>query len=482
MEEQGYELSINDMLNALKRKLVWITIIPVIVAVVVGVYVKYFTVDLYTAQVKLYTMFEYLDTYGMVQFDISDANNFMQDYKEFLKIDAVTRETSDRLGWEKWRSDVTINVSPISDTRLMNLSVTSPDPQLSADTANTLAAVFVEYARNLMQRDSIRIASQAMVGNIPANSNREILTLYAFIGAMVAVMGIIIGLEMLNTKVRADGSADVRLHVNVLSSITGYKKDMASYLKQGHVREGNMLDAMNEYTQESIKKLALNIEFAAMGSPLDTLTVTSTTPMEGKSSIALMLACEMAAQGKQVLIVDMDYRSPMIGRYLGRRNKKDIMDYMNGSASLQEVVSRTSTPNLFFMDSNHRIAVNAALPAFDRFVKECKQYFDLVVFDTPPLGMFIDAASLAAKTDGTVVIVADGRVEQKDLAKVIDQLNQVKARVLGIAYNFVQRREKGSYYNKYYKYGSHHRNERAATKGFRHDEIEENETLEETEA
>ena len=481
MEEQEYGLSINDILTALKRKLIWIIIIPIIAAAMVGVYIKHFTVDLYTAQVKLYTMFEYLDTYGVVQFDISDANNFMQDYKEFLKIDAVTRETSSRLGWEKWRSDVTINVSPISDTRLMNLSVTSPDPQLSEETANTLASVFVEYARNLMQRDSIRIASQAMVGSTPTNSSREMLVLYAFAGTMAAVMGIIVAFEMLNTKVRANGNADVRFHVNVLSSINGYKKEMTAYLKQGHVREGNILDAMNEYTRESIKKLALNIEFAAMGRPLETLTITSTTPMEGKSSVALMLACEMASQGKQVLIVDMDYRSPMIGRYLGRRNKKDIMDYMNGSALLQEVVSRTKTQNLFFMDSNHRIAINASLPAFERFVKECKQYFDLVIFDTPPLGMFIDAASLAAKTDGTVVIVADGRVEQNELGKVLEQLNQVKAHVLGIAYNFVQHKEKNTYYNKYYRYGSHHRNERIATEDFRHDEIEEIEMIEESE-
>ena len=482
MEEQEYGLSLKDMLNALKRRLVWIIIIPIIAAIAVGVYVKTATVDMYSAQVKLYTLFDYVDATGTVRYDLSSSSYFASDYKELIRTNDVLSEVSRRMGWNGWPSGMSISVSAVTDTRLMNLQVTSPDPQMSMEAANTLAAVFIEYTRNLMQQDSIRIASEATLPGNPSNGGREKYILLALLGAMAAVMGIVIGLEMLNTKVRADGNADVRLHVNVLSSITGYKKDMASYLKQGHIREGNMLNAMNEYTQESIKKLALNIEFAAMGSPLDTLTVTSTTPMEGKSSIALMLACEMAAQGKQVLIVDMDYRSPMIGRYLGRRNKKDIMDYMNGSASLQEVVSRTSTPNLFFMDSNHRIAVNAALPAFDRFVKECKQYFDLVVFDTPPLGMFIDAASLAAKTDGTVVIVADGRVEQKDLAKVIDQLNQVKARVLGIAYNFVQRREKGSYYNKYYKYGSHHRNERAATKGFRHDEIEENETLEETEA
>ena len=481
MEEQEYGLSLGDMLKALKRRLVFIIIIPMIAAIAAGVYVMNFTVDMYTAQVKLYTLFDYVDSTGTIRYDLSSSSYFANDYRELIRTNDVLSETSRRMGWSRWPGDIGISVSAVTDTRLMNLQVTSRDPQVSMETANTLAAVFIEYTRSLMQQDSIRIASEATLPSAPSNGGRERYILLALLGAMAGVMGVIIGLEMLNTKVRADGDADVRFHVNVLSSIAGYKIDMAAYLKQGHVREGSMLEAMNEYTRESIKKLALNIEFAAMGTELSTLTITSTTPMEGKSSISLMLAQELASQGKQVLIVDMDYRSPMIGRYLGRRNKKDIMDYMNGSASLQEIVSRTHTKNLFFMDSNHRMAVNAGLPAFERFVGECRKYFDLVIFDTPPLGMFIDAASLAAKTDGTVVIVADGHVEQKDLAKVLEQLKQVKARVLGIAYNFVQRKEKSTYYNKYYRYGSHHKDERMATKDFRHDAADEVEELDEGE-
>ena len=192
----------------------------------------------------------------------------------------------------------------------------------------------------------------------------------------------------------------------------------------------------------------------------------------GKTTSIGKLASRYKKQGKRVLLVDMDYRSPMLGRYLGRRNKKDIMDYLNGGATLQEVVSKTGTRNLYFMDSCHRIGVNASLAPFDRFLEETRQYFDLVVFDTSPLGMFIDAASLAAKTDGTVVIVADGRVDRKELQKVLDQLHQVKAQLLGIAFNFVQHRQKSYYYNKYYRYGSQHKEERRSTRELKSRAIE----------
>ena len=223
MEEQEYGLSLKDMLNALKRRLVWIIIIPIIAAIAVGVYVKTATVDMYSAQVKLYTLFDYVDATGTVRYDLSSSSYFASDYKELIRTNDVLSEVSRRMGWNGWPSGMSISVSAVTDTRLMNLQVTSPDPQMSMEAANTLAAVFIEYTRNLMQQDSIRIASEATLPGNPSNGGREKYILLALLGAMAAVMGIVIGLEMLNTKVRADGNADVRLHVNVLSSITGYK-------------------------------------------------------------------------------------------------------------------------------------------------------------------------------------------------------------------------------------------------------------------
>ena len=470
--EEELGLSLNDILKALKKRLVFIIVIPIIAALAMNFYVANFTVDMYTAQVKLYTLFDYVDSTGTTRFDLSSSQYFVSDYQALIQTNEVMQETCKRLGWPSFPPGTNFSVGSVPDTRLITINVTSLYPEVSMQAANMLATVFTEYVHNLLQTDSVRIASEATLPTWPSNSGRGSMIPLAFLAAMAAVVGLIVMLEMLNTKVRADKDVDVKFQVNVLSQISSYKKEMDAFLRQRKSRESNLLECVSEYTQESIKKLALNIEFAAMGEPLRTLTITSTSPKEGKSSVSLMLACEMASQGKRVLLADMDYRSPMIGRYLGRRNKKDIMDYMNGSAKLTEVVARTNTPNLYFMDSNHRIAVNANLESFERFVEECSQYFDLVIFDTSPLGMFIDAATLAAKSDGTIVIVADGRVDRKEFKKVLDQLGQVKARLLGVAFNFVNHKEKSYYYNRYYRYGKHHKAERKATDKPADNEIE----------
>ena len=463
--EEELGLSLGDMVKAIKRRWYLLIIIPIIVAVLANFYVVNYTVDVYTAQVKLYTLFDYVDTTGTTRYDLSSSAYFVNDYKELIQAPEVMRETCSRLGWPGWPGGMSVGVSAVQDTRFITISVTGLNPEMCMQAANMLGQVFSEYIRNMLNQDSVHVAVEATLPTWPSNGGRGSMVPMAALGSLVLVAFALVALEILNTKVRSDSDADVRFKTNVLSSVFSYKKEMDTFLKKHMSRESNLLACMNEYTQESIKKLALNIQFAAMGEPLRTLTVTSTTPKEGKSSVSLMLACELASQGKNVLIADMDYRSPMIGRYLGRRNKKDIMDYLNGSAKLTEVVTRTNTPNLFFMDSNHRMAVNANLDSFGRFLEECKQYFDLVIFDTSPLGMFIDAASLAAKTDGTIVVVADGRVERKDLTKVLGQLEQVKARLLGLVFNFVNHKEKSYYYNRYYRYGDQHKQERRRTRG-----------------
>lgn len=462
-EEMG--LSLGDMVKAIKRRWYLLIIIPIIVGMMASFYVTNFTVDVYTAQVKLYTLFDYVDSTGTTRYDLSSSAYFVSDYKELIQAPEVLRETCSRLGWPGWPSGMSVGVNAVDDTRFITISVTSVNPEMSMQAANMLGQVFSEYIRNMLNQDSVHVAIEATLPTWPSNAGRGSMVPMAALGSLALVAFALVALEILNTKVRADSDADVRFHTNVLSSVFGYKKEMDAFLKRHKAKESNLLACMNEYTQESIKKLALNIQFAAMGEPLRTLTVTSTTPKEGKSSVSLMLACELANQGKNVLIADMDYRSPMIGHYLGRRNKKDILDYMNGSAKLTEVVTRTNTPNLFFMDSNHRMAVNANLDAFGRFIEECKQYFDIVIFDTSPLGMFIDAATLAARTDGTIIVVADGRVERRDLTKVIAQLEQAKAKLLGLVFNFVNHKEKSYYYNRYYRYGKQHRKERRMTRG-----------------
>lgn len=465
--EDELEISLSDITKELKKHIWLLVIVTLLATVLASVAYVFFTEDEYTAQVKLYALSSYQDSTGNIRFDMTASSSFASDFKELIETPDVLDRACAQLGWETWPEDAEINVQATSGTRIINIEVTHRDPQLAMEATNVLSEVFVDYVGSWMDNNTVSLAASAVLPEKPSNRKRILMIPLAMVGSFFALACILVVIRMANDRVDADEDLSLTMQVNVLSRIEGYKPEMDAFLAQRMNRKMSLLHAMSERTQESIKKLAMNLQFASLGEPLGVMTITSTTPSEGKSSVALMLACQFAKEGKRVLLVDMDYRSPMLGRYLGMRGKQGILEYLSDKAAFDEVVLQTKIKNLCFVDNSHRMNMmltsDKTTRTLDRFIAEARSCFDLVIFDTPPLGMFVDAVTLAAKSDGTMVIVADGMVKRKELTALFEQLRSANARILGVAFNFVHHTQSSYYYSKYYQYGEHHRSERAKT-------------------
>ena len=186
------ELSLDDILKALKKGIIWLIIVPVIMAILAGVFVINFTVDKYTAEVKLYTVFDYVDTTGTVRYDMSSSSSFASDFKELIQTPNVINEACRRLGWEEWPESRKIDIEAVTGTRIINVSVTDVDPQTSMQAANVLSTVFLEYIRNIMQNDSLSIAAEAVLPEEPSNGGRIKYVILAYAAAMMMVIGVIV--------------------------------------------------------------------------------------------------------------------------------------------------------------------------------------------------------------------------------------------------------------------------------------------------
>jgi capsular exopolysaccharide synthesis family protein len=86
------------------------------------------------------------------------------------------------------------------------------------------------------------------------------------------------------------------------------------------------------------------------------------------------------------------------------------------------------------------------------FVETASAKFDFVLFDSPPVGMLTDAAIIAGRTDGVIVVVENGRTSKRMLARIDQLLDHVKAHIIGIVFNKAAAGP-GSYYYYSYYYG-----------------------------
>jgi protein-tyrosine kinase len=203
---------------------------------------------------------------------------------------------------------------------------------------------------------------------------------------------------------------------------------------------------------EAFRTLRTNIQFAGLDEPCRTIVVTSAGPEEGKTTSAANFGIVAAQAGSRVCVVDSDLRRPTLHRLFKLSNARGLTTALVEGLSFAEVAQPTEIPNLAILPSGPLPPNPAELVGSHR-MREClfaaKDSFDLVLCDSPPLMAVGDASALAAQCDGVIFVIRVGKTAHDVLRRVVDQIESVKGRILGVVLNRVDPRRDGYYY--YYR-------------------------------
>lgn len=211
---------------------------------------------------------------------------------------------------------------------------------------------------------------------------------------------------------------------------------------------------MTELTRDAFRSLRMNIAFSGGDKDVQTLVVTSAVPNGGKTSVSIGLGISMAESMKNTLIIECDCRRPSVGNRLKLRPGTNWIDVLYKQGKLEDAIVKTSVPNLFFLDAEPGQVHSVELLNSGRFrelVERAKQNFDFIIFDTPPLGSFIDATVLSKYSDGVIMVVSSGTKEIRVLKETIEQLKKADAKILGVVLNRVS-----AHHLNYYHYGDYY--------------------------
>ena len=213
----------------------------------------------------------------------------------------------------------------------------------------------------------------------------------------------------------------------------------------------NKITRKNFQLEEAYKTLRSNIQFS--GSDIKVIGFTSSQPDEGKSSVSLNLAVSLAELGKKVMFIDGDLRkSVLLGRYRINKPIKGLTHYLSGLNSLNQVIYSANMDNLHLIFSgqippNPSELLNGDI--FSDLITDLRKEYDYIIIDTPPLGAVIDAAIIAQKCDGMILVIESNTISYKFAQKVKEQLDKTETKILGAVLNKVDMSDSG-YYGKYY--------------------------------
>ena len=208
-------------------------------------------------------------------------------------------------------------------------------------------------------------------------------------------------------------------------------------------------------TSEAFRILRTNISLKDFDSKLKVINVISTTAQESKSTTILNLGYVFSQLGKKVLVMDLDLRLPSIHKKLRLKNKNGITDVIARTIDFNEaVIHYTQKMDVILSGTKNPYASELIQSkSFSNILNELKNRYDMILIDCPPVGLVTDGVITSTLCDGTIMCIASGKNDKRDLEKTRDLIKQFNVNILGIVMTRMPVAKK--YYSKYgyNKYG-----------------------------
>ncbi len=189
------------------------------------------------------------------------------------------------------------------------------------------------------------------------------------------------------------------------------------------------------------------------------IVVTSTISGEGKTFVAINLGGILALSNKKVLIIDTDLRRPKMSITFNNFNDLGLSNYLLGECNIEQCIKGTEINNLFYFPAG-------SLPEYpnelltsskmDELLENLKKYYDIIILDTPPIGLISDTTKFVLLADTTVYVFRSEYSKKEfivNLEKLKQELNPKE--IIIVLNGFNDKFIKQSKYGKYgyeYKY------------------------------
>lgn len=208
---------------------------------------------------------------------------------------------------------------------------------------------------------------------------------------------------------------------------------------------------------EAFRTLRTSLHYTADRNSTKSLLVTSVNPGDGKTIVATNLAASIAQAGEKVLLIDADIRKPRCHRAFSLGNRVGLTNVLVESLDMGDAVQATPVKGLSVLTSGPIPPNPAELLeslAMTALLDKARDQYDHVLIDSPPAGALADAAILASKVDGILMVIVSGETRIDQAKEVKESLEQAKGRILGAVLNKVRFSSRDYRYRYYYDDGA----------------------------
>lgn len=425
--------------------------------------------DMYTANA---TMYVYNGNPNVVNYqytnttDLNTAVMLVDTYKVVIRSNKVLNSVAERLGNGIPVEYISRSLSfgSVSDTGVMTISSTTPDPQLSMDICNAVADIAPAEILRVVSAGNVQVVDYA---ELPEEPNSKGGLKNGLIGALAGIVlsgGILVLLFLLNRKLSDSKELTENYTLPLLSVIGKVSKEE----EKNHflISEEADMRRLSEYT-----KLRINLK-SAMKGKIKTVLISSAVPGECKSTVSANLAISCAMTGKKILLIDADMRKPSQSKIFNvSRRLPGFSDMLTEDEMLQDTLIKNVRDNLDFLPAGaipHNPSELLDSEKMRNLLKTLQLVceYDLILIDLPPINVVPDALILSHADAAMLFVTRGDYSDHREIRKALLAAEFAEIDILGMVMTCATRHNDDSYsYHYSHYYSSYEQNNNDGTNG-----------------
>ena len=319
------------------------------------------------------------------------------------------------------------------------------------ETNRQLFTAFLSRFREIVEQQGLeeadaKILSTADPPNSPSHPQVMLLTMIAFGASLVLGVLLVFVIERWDADYgfRSADEIQAALGARALALVP----DLSRRETQGSAAEDYILQKPHSAYAEAVQRIRTSLFLADSERPPKTILITSSVPLEGKSTIAASLARQSASSGLKVILIDADLRRPRLHEVMGFPNENGLSEVLTGRANPESAIKRDEKSGLDFLPAGIGVVSPPDLfrsSTMRILLEETAAYYDLVIIDTPPIAAVSDSFTLSSLVDKAIYVIRWEQTPRNVALAGVRQLAEAGADIAGIVLSRVDFKKHARY-------------------------------------
>ncbi|MGI9437297.1 MAG: GumC family protein [Geminicoccaceae bacterium] len=319
-----------------------------------------------------------------------------------------------------------------------------------AETNRQLFETFLTRFREIVEQQELqeadaRIMSAADIPSKPSSPRTKLVTMIAFAGSLVLGSLLVFLFERWDSNYGFRSAEEIQaLGLRALALVP----DLSRKETNGIPAEEYILERPNSAYAEALQRIRTSLFLTDTKNPPKSVLITSSVPLEGKSTIASALAMQSARSGLKVILVDADLRRPRLHEVIGMPNQNGLSEVLTGRANPETAIHRDEKSGMDFLPAGFGSVSPPDLfrsSTMKIMLEEMTAYYDLVIIDSPPVAAVSDSFTLSGVVDKSIYVIRWEETPRNVALAGIRQMLEAGGDVAGIVLSRVDIKKHARY-------------------------------------